>query len=113
MSTAAKLLSSAPQSGNLRPFNVARDLKQVADLVELCFADTLDYDGQRYLRQMRSAARNPGYLRWAGLIAERAPLPLSGYVWVEDGQLVGNLTLIPYYLWSNRGESMMTVYLGL
>jgi GNAT superfamily N-acetyltransferase len=45
---------------------------------------------------MRSAARNPGYLRWAGLVAERAPLPLSGYVWIEDDRLVGNLTLIPY-----------------
>jgi ribosomal protein S18 acetylase RimI-like enzyme len=96
MSTATKLFSSSPQSGNLRPFNVVRDLKQVADLVEQCFADTLDRDGQRYLQQMRSAAQSPGYLRWAGLIAERAPLPLSGYVWVEDNRLVGNLTLIPY-----------------
>lgn len=85
-----------PQSSHLRPFNVSRDLKQVADLVELCFADTLDRDGQRYLQQMRSASRSPSYMRWAGLVAERAPLPLSGYVWVEDERLVGNLTLIPY-----------------
>jgi ribosomal protein S18 acetylase RimI-like enzyme len=96
MSTATHLYSSKPQSGNLRPFDVVRDLKKVADLVEQCFAETLDHDGQRYLQQMRSAARSPGYLRWAGLVAERAPLPLSGYVWVEDDRLIGNLTLIPY-----------------
>ncbi|MGW8252011.1 MAG: GNAT family N-acetyltransferase, partial [Anaerolineales bacterium] len=30
------------------------------------------------------------------VVALRASLPLSGFVWEEDGQLVGNLTLIPY-----------------
>jgi GNAT superfamily N-acetyltransferase len=76
---------------------VRRDLSRVADLVEQCFSDTLDPDGQRYLGQMRAAANNPAYLRWAGAAAERVSLPLSGYVWEEDNQIVGNLNLIPFY----------------
>jgi GNAT superfamily N-acetyltransferase len=70
--------------------------------MERCFADTLDPDGQRYLQQMRSAANNPNYLRWAGMATEGGPLPVSGYVWEEDGGIVGNLTLIPYYNLSRR-----------
>ncbi len=96
MSTITNTLSSNLTAGHLRPFDVKRDLGQVADLVEQCFADTLDHDGQRYLQQMRSAARNPSYLRWASMVSERAVMPLSGYVWEEAGQIVGNLTLIPH-----------------
>ena len=84
-------------SGRLRPFDVRRDLKPVADLVELCFRDTLDQNGQRYLKQMRDAARHGGLLSWAGGFAEQASLPMTGFVWEEDGRVVGNLTLIPFH----------------
>jgi len=63
------------------PFDIRRDLDPVADLVETCFAETLDEDGKRYVRQMHSAARNPGYLRWASAVADHASihyLDLSG-----------------------------------
>ena len=45
----------------LRPFDVRRDMGPVADLVELCFADTLDPEGKRFIQRMRSAARNTGF----------------------------------------------------
>jgi ribosomal protein S18 acetylase RimI-like enzyme len=86
----------------LRPFDVRRDLARVADLVEVCFSDTLDRDGERYLRQMRSASQNSSYMRWASLTSEWASVPLSGFVWEEDGQLVGNASLIPYHLHGRR-----------
>ncbi len=88
--------------GHLRPFDVRRDLNGVADLVELCFAETLDHDGQRYLRQMRDAARNTSFIQWASMVVEQTSLPLSGYVWEEAGQLVGNLSLIPFFLRGRR-----------
>jgi ribosomal protein S18 acetylase RimI-like enzyme len=97
MATVTDYITTKPSTGPVRPFDVRRDLSRVADLVELCFNDRLDRDGQRYLQQMRSAARNQSYLQWAGLLAERTSMPLSGYVWEENGQLIGNLTLIPYY----------------
>lgn len=82
-------------SGKLRPFDASRDLNDVANLVEGCFSDTLDADGRRYIQQMRSAARNPRYLRWAMNFAENISMPLSGYVWEQDGEIVGNLSIIP------------------
>lgn len=83
-------------SSHLRAFDVRHDLDAVADLVEVCFADTLDADGRRYIQQMRSAARSPSYLLWAAAVAERVSLPLTGFVWEEKGHLVGNLSLIPF-----------------
>jgi ribosomal protein S18 acetylase RimI-like enzyme len=79
-------------SANLRPFDVRRDLLSVADLVELCFASTLDADGRMYVRQMRQAARGGPLLD----LAAASPGPMSGYVWLEDGKVVGNLSLIPH-----------------
>ena len=83
-------------SSHLRPFDVGRDLNAVADLVETCFADTLDEDGRRYVQQMHAAARNPRYLRWASAVADHVSMPLTGYVWEENGYLAGNLSLIPF-----------------
>jgi GNAT superfamily N-acetyltransferase len=85
----------------LRPFEPARDLNAVADLVELCFASTMDADGYRYLRQMRSAARNPNLARLTGRLGDSLAFPMSGFVWEEDGRLVGNLSLIPF---SQKGK---------
>lgn len=102
MSVITHLLESPPSKGHLRPLDMRRDLGQVADLVELCFADSLDRDGQRYLQQMRSAARNPALLRWVSMGPERASTPRSGYVWEDEGRVVGNLTLIPYYTQGHR-----------
>jgi GNAT superfamily N-acetyltransferase len=39
-----------------------------------------------------------GFMHWASSIVEPTSLPLSGYVWEEQGCLVGNLSLIPFYL---------------
>jgi ribosomal protein S18 acetylase RimI-like enzyme len=94
MSAITRPLNSTPNQ--LRPFDVRKDLNAVADLVETCFADTLDEDGRRYVEQMHAAARNPGYLRWAMAVAENVPMPFSGFVWEENGYLAGNLSLIPY-----------------
>jgi ribosomal protein S18 acetylase RimI-like enzyme len=71
----------------------------VADLVEICFRDTLDPDGERYLRQMRQSARSP-FLSWLSLTMRLSHMPNGGFVWEQDGRLVGNLTLIPF---SGRG----------
>lgn len=102
MTALTKLIASESSQSGPRPIDLRRDLNRVADLMEYCFADTLDPDGHRYLQQMRSAAKNPGYLRWANVAVEGASIPISGYVWEEAGEVIGNLTLIPYYNLSKR-----------
>ena len=80
----------------MRAMNMFRDLPAVADLIELCFANTMDNDGQRYVADMRRASRDDGFLRWASHMTESASLPLTGFVWEEDGRIVGNASLIPF-----------------
>jgi len=77
-------------------------MRPVADLVELCFADTLDPEGERYLQQMRAAADNPAYLRWAAAAAQWASIPLNGFVWEDQGRIIGNISVIPYYVHGRR-----------
>ena len=81
---------------HLRPLNVLRDLSAVADLIEICFSPTMDNDGQRYLSDMRRASRDDSFLRWASRMTETASMPLMGYVWEQDGRIVGNASLIPF-----------------
>jgi ribosomal protein S18 acetylase RimI-like enzyme len=81
---------------HMRPLNVLRDLSAVADLIELCFSPTMDNDGQRYLSDMRRASRDDSFLHWASRMTETASLPLMGYVWEQDGHIVGNASLIPF-----------------
>jgi ribosomal protein S18 acetylase RimI-like enzyme len=85
---------------NLRPFDIRSDLSAVADLVELCFATSLDADGRLYIRQMRQAARSGPLLDLSA--NGRGDLPLGGFVWQEDGRLVGNLSLLPHTYGAER-----------
>lgn len=102
MTAITQKLTVSGKPDYLRPFDSQRDLRQVADLVELCFADTIDADGKRYLQQMRFAADNPRYLRWATSVVDISSLPSAGYVWEQDGKLIGNLSLIPFSVHSDR-----------
>ena len=91
---------------HVRSMNMFRDLPAVADLIELCFADTMDNDGQRYVADMRRASRDDGFLRWASHMTETASLPLSGFVWEEEGRIVGNASLIPF---RDRGKRIYLI----
>ncbi|MBM3143622.1 MAG: GNAT family N-acetyltransferase [Chloroflexi bacterium] len=95
--TAIPLTLLACEQKHIRPFDMRRDLGPAADLIELCFAETLTVDGQRYLEKMRAAAKAQSSSPWGALSAARDTLPLAGYVWEEDGQVVGNLSLIPFF----------------
>lgn len=83
-----------PPASPVRPLNILHDLPQVADLIELCFSSTIDDEGQSYLEQMRRASRDNDFLRWAGRVVDSTSMPLSGFIWEEDGRIVGNASLV-------------------
>jgi ribosomal protein S18 acetylase RimI-like enzyme len=87
--------SSQPKQ--LRPFDPRRDMLAVADLIESCFSPTLDPDGKRYLRRMRATANRTASSRWIPMVTSMSTLPMAGFVWVENGQVVGNLSLVPFF----------------
>jgi ribosomal protein S18 acetylase RimI-like enzyme len=103
MASSVNTLTSERHDAHLRPVDTHRDLAAVADVIEICFKDTLDPDGQNYLKRLRDAARFSYLSSWATSLAEDASvLPLSGYVWVEENRVVGNLSLIPFTSLGNR-----------
>ena len=99
MAAISETIAPSAAKKHLRPFDVRRDLGEVADLVELCFADTLDPDGRDYLRRMRSAANSSSLL---GMAQGWSSAPMTGFVWEENERIVGNLSLIPYFLKARR-----------
>jgi ribosomal protein S18 acetylase RimI-like enzyme len=109
MAALTDLIASSSTTAHMRPFDVRRDLSPVADLVEQCFADTLDPDGERYLEQMRAASRNSSFLHFAAAASEWSSVPMSGYVWEEDGRVVGNVSLIPFALHNQRNYLIANV----
>lgn len=93
----ATLFVNETISGTMRPLNVLRDLPAVADLIELCFSSTLDPDGRSYIEQMRRNGGDSRFLSWAPRVIETVSLPLSGFVWEDQGRIVGNVSLIPFF----------------
>jgi ribosomal protein S18 acetylase RimI-like enzyme len=81
---------------HLRPLNILRDLPGVADLIELCFSNTMDNEGRSYVQQMRNAGRDDFFLKWANKMADSASLPMTGFVWEENGKIIGNSSLVPF-----------------
>jgi len=92
--TIIPIAASAQTHPNLRPLNVLRDLSPVADLIETCFSSTMDQEGRQYLQEMRRSGNS--FARWASRAVETTSLPLTGYVWEENGKIVGNVSLIPF-----------------
>lgn len=83
-----------PPLTNLRQVNLRRDLAQIADLLEICFTD-MDSSGKSAIREMRMLAHS-GPLLWALQSMDRMVQGLmQGYIWEEDGQLVGNVSIYP------------------
>jgi GNAT superfamily N-acetyltransferase len=79
-----------------------RDLEAVADLVELCFSDTLDLEGRNFLRGMRETARSAHLMGWTDSLIDHSPTPQTGFVWEQDQRLVGNVSLIPITVSAHR-----------
>jgi len=87
-SSHAEEMSSGP-----RRMNPSSDLAQVADLIEESFSDELDREGREVLHELRRLGRL-GPLLW--LLRQIGPEfgeVLSGFVWVEDGRIIGNTSL--------------------
>jgi len=77
------------ESRHIRPFVLRRDLDGLAALIEEAFAQELAVTGSQIVRQMRKMAPLGPLLWAAGLFVQ----PFRGFVWVEAGELVGNVTI--------------------
>lgn len=84
--------TQAKESG-IRPFDIARDLRPVAELIADAFASELDERGEAALREMRVMSRLGGVLGVLNRTTSDLQNFFGGFVWVEDGKVVGNITV--------------------
>lgn len=89
---AAALRGECVRTG-VRPFDPYRDLGAVAELVAAAFGDTLDPAGQAALAEMRRVVRWGPLLWWFYWPRWSSMGATPGFVWVEDGRVVGNVSL--------------------
>ena len=80
-----------------RPINPGKDVSQVVNLLELVFGHRLDGGGQRLenggqrLFGNETGLTQPAFLWRLNPLANKMTL---GYVWEENGRIVGNATLL-------------------
>ena len=80
---------SRSESSHIRPFQMHRDLDDLATLIEISFGQDLALTASRMVQDMRQFALLGPILRVA-----KVAMPLfAGYVWIEDGKLVGNASI--------------------
>lgn len=72
-----------------RPINPNKDIPQVVRLLEMAFGAAIDEDGRRVFTGTQY--HQPAFLWRLNPVANRLSL---GYVWEEDGRVVGNVTLL-------------------
>lgn len=100
------LASQSISNSNIRKINISRDLDQVADLIEQCFPIHLDHDGQTYIREMRKTAREMRVLGWVKSLPEFGSGKAPGFVWEEEGRILGNLSLIQF---KDQGKNIFLI----
>jgi ribosomal protein S18 acetylase RimI-like enzyme len=89
----ASMLRKGRVQTGVRPFNPYRDLGAVAELIDVAFGDGLDPAGRVTLDEMRRAARWGAWLGWLYYPGWSGVDSTSGFVWVEQGCVVGNVSL--------------------
>lgn len=89
---AATLRRSAPFTG-VRPMDLARDLAGVAEVLTESFRGEMDPAGARAVREMRTLGRLGPLAWWVELFLPVGEGFWPGFVWIEQGRVVGNATI--------------------
>lgn len=77
----------------VRPFDSYRDSKPVTELITVAFSGRLGPDGEVALEEMRRAARWGLLLWWLYWPGWSRSGVAPGFVWVEEGRVLGNVSL--------------------
>jgi ribosomal protein S18 acetylase RimI-like enzyme len=77
----------------IRPFDIGRDLRPVAELIADAFAHELDPRGNAALREMRIMSHIGGVLKLLNRSTGELDDLFGGFVWVDKGRVVGNVTV--------------------
>ncbi|MHB1356882.1 MAG: GNAT family N-acetyltransferase [Anaerolineae bacterium] len=82
-----QVFAAEAESAHIRPVNLPHDLTELANLIEIAFGDELVMSDSHMVQDMRQTAL------LGGLVWMASGARLSGFVWVQDKRIVGNITL--------------------
>lgn len=88
---ATRTARQATAHRGVRRLNPLRDLGQVASVIEEGFGSDLTDPGKQVLREMRILSRLGPLLWWLAVTSPDFREYHSGFVWVEEGQIIGSL----------------------
>jgi ribosomal protein S18 acetylase RimI-like enzyme len=86
-------LTGRNNDNGIRPLKPSQDLAGVANLIEEAFASELDRSGRAAIREMRMMGRLGFLLFWMDYFGPDVNSHLNGFVWVDHGHIVGNITV--------------------
>ncbi len=81
------------RDGGLRPLDVLRDLDGVGHLIDVTFAEDMAQDGASVHSDLAMLSATSPLLWLLRNISSEMRDSLDGFVWAEDGRIVGNATL--------------------
>jgi ribosomal protein S18 acetylase RimI-like enzyme len=102
-----------PPNQKMRPVNLRTDLAQLADLIELVFADSMDAGGRAAIREMRAMSRLGAGLGVLGRVNELTLGVNLGYVWVDRTRVVGNVSIYPANWHQDLGVAWIIANVGV
>ncbi len=83
----------AKQERGLRPLDILRDLSGISQLVGSVFADDITREGAQIERDLFLLTLTSPFLWVLGRISTDIRDAFDGFVWIEGGRIVGNVTL--------------------
>lgn len=83
------------QQDGIRPVKLSTDLAPLADLIELSFRHTMDENGRAAIREMRYMSKMGAGLNILGRVNDLTIGINMGFVWIQNGHLVGNVSIYP------------------
>lgn len=89
---AVSQLAALPQG--LHRLDPVRDLRGVIDLLEIGFRNDLEARDRRWLADLSALSRAGPISAWFLRALPRRSNAFDGFVWYQDGQLVGNVSLM-------------------
>lgn len=105
--------NTAQQKDGLRPINLRTDLAELADLIELVFRDVMDASGRAAIQEMRYISRMGPGLNVLNRLNNTALGISKGFVWIQDGRLVGNASIYPSNWPKDMGTAWMIANVGV
>jgi len=111
--TSVRSIDTIQTRGYMRRINLQTDLAQLADLIELVFATTMDSSGRAALREMRAMSRFGAGLRMLSHFNDVTAGVHLGFVWMIGDRLVGNVSIYPANYPDSLGKTWIVANVGV